>query len=41
MAFDPDALFEKVVYALLPVWGPFYAIFYLLRMMWHELFGKD
>lgn len=36
---NPDDLFETFVYMLLPLWGPFYAVFYLLRLMWREMFG--
>jgi len=37
MATNPDELFENIVLALVPLWGPFYAVFYLLRLMWTEL----
>ena len=40
-SFNPDDVFEKLVVGLVPLWGPFYAIFYLLRLMWHELFGHE
>jgi len=41
MASNPDKIFEKVVDGLVPLWGPFYAVFYLLRLMWSELFRRE
>ncbi len=40
MGYDPDDLFEGVAYALLPLWGPFYAVFYIIRMFWGEIFRR-
>ena len=41
MAFNPDDIFEKWVERLIPLWGPFYAVFYLLRLLWRELFRRE
>lgn len=41
MRYDPDDLFEKIVNAFIPLWGPFYAVFYILRMFWYEIFRRD
>lgn len=41
MAFDPDDLFERLVIKLVFVWGPFYAIFYLTRMLLKEFFKRE
>lgn len=41
MSQNPDDDLEKIVFALLPLWGPFYAVFYLLRMMWMEIFKRN
>lgn len=41
MPFNPDDLFEYIILALIPIWGPFYAIFYILRMFWYEIFHND
>ena len=38
---DPDEPFEKGVEFLVPIWGPFYAIYYILRLMWYELFRRE
>ena len=39
---NPDKIFETWVYRLVPIWGPFYAVFYIIRLMWVEFFGhKD
>jgi hypothetical protein len=35
-SIDPDDFFAKLVKGLLPIWGPFYALFYILRVMWKE-----
>ncbi|MCH8748275.1 hypothetical protein IH781_00835 [Patescibacteria group bacterium] len=37
---DPDDFLEKIIKGLLPIWGPFYALFYIIRLMWHELRGS-
>lgn len=34
---DVDDIFERVVILLSPIWGPFYALFYIVRLLWHEL----
>lgn len=39
--FDADAPFEKMVTWLVPIWGPFYAVFYILRLFWYELFRRE
>lgn len=39
--FEPDDIFEKAVTFLVPIWGPFYAIFYILRLFWREVFNRD
>lgn len=39
--FNPDTVFEKIVLGLVPLWGPFYAVFYILRMFWQEIFRRD
>lgn len=41
MAYNPDDHFETLVKLLLPIWGPFYALFYILRLIWRELFPKQ
>lgn len=41
MSFDPDDLFDNIVTMLIPLWGPFYAVFYILRMFWYEIFHHD
>lgn len=40
MGFEPDDIFETWVTRLVPIWGPFYAIFYILRLLWREMFRK-
>jgi len=40
MGFDADDLFEKIVFWFLPLWGPFYAVFYILRTFWDEIFRR-
>lgn len=40
MAFNPDDVIEKWVMWLVPIWGPFYALFYLLRLIWKEIFNS-
>lgn len=32
-----DDLFESMVIKLVPIWGPFYALFYIARLVWREL----
>lgn len=39
--FNPDDVFEKIVLGLIPFWGPFYAVFYILRMFYYELFRRE
>ncbi len=42
MSFNPDDIIEKWVMRLVPIWGPFYALYYLLRLVWKEIFrGSD
>jgi hypothetical protein len=38
MGLDPDDIFAKLVLYTLPLWGPFYALYYILRLMWYEFF---
>lgn len=38
MVFDPDGPFEEWMIRLSPLWGPFYALFYIVRLLWDELF---
>lgn len=40
-AFNPDDIFEKWTDRLSIVWGPFYAVFYILRLFWAELFRRN
>lgn len=40
MPLDPDEIFEKLVKGLSPIWGPFYALFYIIRLLWRELRKK-
>jgi hypothetical protein len=37
---DPDKTFEKLVHSLVPIWGPFYALFYIVRLLWREFRHK-
>jgi len=37
---DPDEIFANWVERLSPLWGPFYAIYYITRLLWRELTGK-
>lgn len=41
MGYDPDDQFEKIAVRLLPLWGPFYALFYIVRLVWREIFKKE
>lgn len=41
MAFSPDDVIEKLVTLLLPIWGPFYALYYLLRLFWREVIRRQ
>lgn len=38
---DPDDIFTKAVERLVPIWGPFYALFYILRLFWRELVHRE
>ncbi len=40
MAADMDDLFARIVVVTAPLWGPFYAIFYIIRMLWREFFER-
>jgi len=40
MALNPDDIIEKWVMRLVPLWGPFYALFYLMRLLWKELINR-
>ena len=37
---DADKIFERWVNRLVPVWGPIYAIFYITRLVFREMFRK-
>lgn len=37
MAFNPDDSFEEWAERLVPIWGPFYAMFYIIRYVYREL----
>lgn len=41
MGFNPDDIVEVWVIRLSPIWGPFYAVFYILRLFWQELFRRE
>lgn len=41
MAFNPDDAIEKWIMRLVPIWGPFYATYYLLRMFWKEVIRRE
>jgi len=41
MAVNYDELFEKIVNILIPIWGPIYAVYYILRIMWKEIFNPE
>ncbi|MEX1112013.1 MAG: hypothetical protein WEC84_00995 [Candidatus Andersenbacteria bacterium] len=41
MPFEPDDIFEAWVKRLVPIWGPFYAMFYIIRLLWRETFRKQ
>lgn len=38
---NPDDLFEKWVIRLAFIWGPFYALFYIVRLLLRELFWRE
>lgn len=40
MAVDSDTIFEKAVIRLAPIWGPFYAFFYITRFLWREFLRR-
>lgn len=40
MSFNPDDVLEKWVMRLAFMWGPFYALFYILRLIWKELIER-
>lgn len=35
-----DDFFERLVIMTALLWGPFYAIFYIIRMIWREFFER-
>jgi hypothetical protein len=37
---DPDKIIETWIDKMSPVWGPFYALFYIVRLLWREIFTK-
>jgi hypothetical protein len=37
MGLNPDDIIEKWVMLLVPLWGPFYALYYLIRLVWKEI----
>jgi len=40
MVFNPDDMVEKLAMRTAFIWGPFYALYYNLRLLWRELFGR-
>lgn len=38
---NPDKVFEKFGKALIPLWGPFYAVFYIMRILWKEVIRRE
>lgn len=40
MAIDPDEIIASWITWFVPLWGPFYAMFYVLRLLWREMFRK-
>lgn len=38
--FDPDDIFAAWVKRLVPIWGPIYALFYIIRLLWVEIFRR-
>ncbi len=38
---DPDDVFKRWVSRSLPLWGPFYALYYIVRYLMKELRHKD
>ncbi|MFH1354286.1 MAG: hypothetical protein ABIH36_03270 [bacterium] len=41
VALDPDSMFEKVVEWTVFIWGPFYAVFYIIRLVVSELLKRE
>jgi hypothetical protein len=41
MPYNPDELFEKIVMKTSAWWGPFYALYYLVRLIARELFRRQ
>lgn len=41
MPYNPDELFEKIVMKFSPLWGPFYGLYYLARLIVRELFRRQ
>ncbi|HLD26038.1 MAG TPA: hypothetical protein VJC05_03280 [Candidatus Andersenbacteria bacterium] len=41
MATNPDSIFEKWVIRLIFLWGPFYGLYYILRMIWREITRRE
>lgn len=41
MATDPDKIFEQWARRTIPIWGPFYAMYYIIRYLFREMFWKD
>lgn len=39
--FDPDDFVENIAMKLVFLWGPFYAVFYFVRLIWRELFNRE
>lgn len=35
-----DDFFEKTVEVLIPFWGPFYAVYYIIRVLIREIRGE-
>lgn len=40
MAFNPDDPFEEFAEKTVQIWGPFYAMFYIVRYVYRQLRNK-
>ncbi len=38
---DPDKIFDTWANRTIPLWGPLYAMFYIIRYLYREMFHKD
>lgn len=34
---DPDQIVERMVILSMPLWGPFYAVYYIIRLLIKEI----